>query len=86
MKQWTALDVDEKNEVGYIRYRPLRDGEIVARTKRLSEDVVADFDDLGAVLGIELLGLGPAALEKARDFASGEGLAFPKTLAKPHSA
>ena len=47
-----------------------------------TSDVIADIDEGGAVVGIEILDVSIAAdVTRARAFASGKGLQFPRDLA-----
>jgi len=67
--------------LGYIRYRRLAEGEHVARTMRVSQDVLIDFDSNEEVLGMELLALDETALAVARTCATEFDLALPDFLA-----
>jgi hypothetical protein len=77
--QYIGLNVDLEAQAGYVRYRSLPDGEH-ARSKRISEDVVADYRENGELLGVELLALDDEAIAQARDFAAKHDLAFPRNL------
>ena len=79
MTRYIGLSVDLEVQAGYVRYRSLPVGER-ARSKRISEDVAADYREDGEFLGIELLALDEAAMSQARDFAAANGLAFPRDL------
>jgi uncharacterized protein YuzE len=69
--------MDYEVEAGYLRYRPLPAGQHVARTQRISDDVNADFDAAGQVLGLELLAFDEVAFNAARVFAEAHDLVFP---------
>lgn len=73
----TSLRADYETGTGYLRYRTLPSNVKVARNARISDDVVVDYNDLGEILGIELLALDDEALSVARGFAAANGLAFP---------
>jgi uncharacterized protein YuzE len=79
MTQYIGLSVDLQAQAGYVRYRSLPAGER-ARSKRISEDVVADCRENGELLGVELLALDDDAMAQARDFATKHDLAFPRDL------
>jgi uncharacterized protein YuzE len=76
-----ALRLDYEVGAGYVRYRPLGDGEHAARTAKIGDDIVVDYNGDGDVLGIELLTFGDTALRTARSFASENGLEFPDGIA-----
>ncbi len=85
MQKPINLNVDfdpELGELGYVRYRELPQGARVAKSLRISEDVVIDLDDTGLVLGIELLGLENEALAVAEFFATQNGLEFPALISQ----
>ncbi len=79
MTHFIAVSVDLEAQAGYVRYHALPDGER-ARSKRISEDVVADYRENGELLGLELLALDGAAMAQARTFAASHDLAFPRDL------
>jgi uncharacterized protein YuzE len=79
LKQFIGLRCDLAVHAGYIRYRSVPEGEH-ANSKRVSEDVVADYGANGQLLGIELLALDDAAMSQARSFAAANDLAFPRDL------
>ncbi|MBC5800659.1 MAG: DUF2283 domain-containing protein [Candidatus Eremiobacteraeota bacterium] len=56
-------------------------GETVARSRRLSDDVIVDFDARDGVIGIEFLAFDDAALDRGRRFAQDNKLGFPTNLA-----
>jgi uncharacterized protein YuzE len=72
-----SVRVDLEVDVAYVGYRRLADEEHIARSERISEDVVVDYDAAGEIVGLELLGLDELALKPAREFASRRDLAFP---------
>ena len=65
--------------VGYVRYND-PSMKTRPRTKRISPDVNVDFDENGAVLGIELVGLDADSMAVAAGFAREHGLGFPRDL------
>lgn len=77
MRNAIEVRVDLEVGAGYVRYRPLEDGERVGSSVRLSQDVVVDFDDAGKVLGIELISMIPEALAIAHEYAHQNDLVFP---------
>ena len=79
MTHFIAVSVDLEAQAGYVRYHALPAGER-ARSKRISEDVVADYRENGELLGLELLALDGAAMDQARTFAASRNLAFPRDL------
>lgn len=79
MTHFIAVSVDLEAQAGYVRYHALPAGER-ARSKRISEDVVADYRENGELLGLELLALDGVAMEQARTFAASRNLAFPRDL------
>jgi len=77
MLQPLSLEVDYEVDAGYVSYRELPPGEHVARTARVSQDVIIDYNGAGEILGIELLAFDEPALSVARAFADANALAFP---------
>ena len=69
--------LDYEAGAGYLRYRRLAHDEHVARTARITDDVVVDYDAAGDIIGIEMLTFDSATLSAARNFAVANGLAFP---------
>jgi hypothetical protein len=66
--------------VAYVRYRKRPDGAPAPKTRRISPDVNVDFDDIGVVLGIELVGVDSESLAVAAQFANDHDLDFPRDL------
>ena len=79
MTKYIGLKVDLAVQAGYVRYRAVPAGQR-ARSKRVSEDIVADYSEAGDVLGVELLALDESAMKQARAFAAKLDLAFPRDL------
>jgi len=76
------LKIDYEAEASYIRYRTLPPGTHVAHTEDVLEDgsVTVDRDELGNVLGIELLGFSPTVIGSGVSFANQHDLEFPRAL------
>jgi uncharacterized protein YuzE len=72
-----GLSIDVEAQAGYVTYRHVPDGDR-ARSKRISENVVADYSETGELLGVEFLGLDEPAIAEARAFAIEHELAFPR--------
>lgn len=80
MRMPTFVEVDLQNRLAYVSY---------SSEPRVSEtidvwhegQVAADLDDVGAVVGIEVLSLDEETLQHARVFAAERNLAFPANLA-----
>jgi hypothetical protein len=66
--------------VAYVCYRKRPEGAQPPKTKRISPEVNADFDDRGAVLGIELVGVDTESLAFAAQCANDHELDFPRDL------
>ncbi len=81
----TEVRIDRAAGAGYVYYRHLAAGERVARTERVGEAVVADFDSNGTLLGVEVLALDDDAVRSARTFAEEHGYAFPRDLGDAHN-
>ncbi len=79
MINYIGLSIDVEAQAGYVTYRHVPDGER-ARSKRISENVIADFSENGELLGVEFLGLDEAAISEAREFAIEHELVFPRDL------
>lgn len=79
MTHFIAVSIDLEAQAGYVRYRALPAGER-ARSKRISEDLVADYRENGELLGLELLALDGGAMAQAQTFAASQDLAFPRDL------
>lgn len=60
MNPHLTLQIDPRSNSAYIYLRPIQAGG-VARTENLGNGVMADFDDTGTLIGVELLG--PKAVE-----------------------
>ena len=74
-------DTDPPLAVAYVAYR--EKGVPRVRTERISEAEEAvnlDFDDAGAVVGIELIGVDAANMAVAARFAHEHGLGFPREI------
>jgi uncharacterized protein YuzE len=78
MKQPQGVQVLEGR--GYITYAEPR-GKVGTRDLREDCMVAADIDESGAVIGIEILDVSDAAqVAVAREFATTNGLAFPRDI------
>lgn len=73
------VEIDRAVGAGYVCYKRLPSERTVARTERVSEDVAVDFDESGAILGLELIDLEDTSIETARSYAEARGYAFPTT-------
>ncbi len=87
------VSIDLEANAGYVRYRrvegALRQLDIVrgpsgsVRAFPVGDDeehapaVIADVDEAGAVVGVEILGFDHEALELAEDFVHSRGLQWP---------
>jgi uncharacterized protein YuzE len=69
--------LDLEVNAGYVRYRRLPDDQRIARSSRLTEDAVVDYDESGGILGVELLAFDNATPRPVQEFASHNGLEFP---------
>ena len=69
--------IDLEVGAGYVRYRSLAEGDRIASSVRLSEDVVVDYDRDRKVIGIELISVISPAIATAKAFAARNDLSFP---------
>ncbi len=77
----TFEQVPNSIAIAYLYYRARPERSSPPRTKRISQDVNVDFDDAGAVLGIEIVGVDAESIATARQFAESHELAFPRDIA-----
>ena len=80
-------DTNPPLAVAYVAYR--EKGTPRVRTERISDAEEAanvDFDDTGAVVGIELIGVDAANMAVAARFAHEHGLGFPREITAATSA
>jgi uncharacterized protein YuzE len=77
MTPFVAVSIDLEARAAYVRYRSLA-GDERAGSRRQSDDVVADYNDCGEVVGIEILALHDDAIAQGRRFAREHELTFPR--------